>query len=232
MNKHNFSYQYKIFSLVFLMNGRSVWACKAKWIALFLFSLTLLLLFPFVFGSDVLRQFEVQIGSYWMIQEFLAALLITDMFKLEQTGHLFNIYDSAKNIKQAFFWGKVIFTTVYFFSLQLPILFFWGVIFNLDASTIFILYPQLFILNILFAFSASLLGAFLYFMTRTNSVKEILQPLLFFPLQSATLLAAAGACLNTYHSGTFTYSAWWNIIIFYPIALIGISLIFGETIYE
>lgn len=228
--KHKKIYQFKIFSLVFLMNARSLWSYKSRWISLFLFALTLLLLFPFVFGSDILRQFEVQIGSYWMIQEFLAALLITNMFKLEQAGNVFDVYDSVKNIKQVFFWGKVFFTTVYLISLQLPILFFWGIIFNLDAETIVLLYPKLFLLSLFFSFTASLLGAFLYFVTRTNLMKEVLQPLLFFPLQSATLLASVGVCLDTYH--TSTNSAWWNIIVLYPMALIGISLIFGEMIYE
>lgn len=230
MKKNFFIFQLKIFSLVLTMNARSLYACKSKWFSLFFFSLTLLLLFPFAFGSDVLRQFEVQIGSYWMIQEFLAALVVTNMFKNEQTGHLIDLYYSIKNIKQAFFWGKVFFTTFYLISLQLPILFFWGIIFNIDTSLAVNLYPKLLLLNILFSFSASLLGGFLYFVTRSNSTKEILQPLLFFPLQSTTLLASVGICLDVYHLSPT--STWWNIVIFYPIILIGISLIFGESIYE
>lgn len=233
MKQLNFIHHFKIFLLVLSMNWKSLLGRKVQWFSLLLFAITLLFLFPFAFGTDMLRQFEVQIGCYWMIQEFVAVLIILNMFKIEQEGNLFDVYKATRYSPLAFFWGKVCFTTLYFCSLQVPLLFLWGIIFNLDSNTIFLLYPKLVLINLIFAFSSSLLGAFLHAITHKNSLKEILQSLLFFPLQGALLLANVGICLHIYNNQvTASASAWWNVIVINPLLFVGLSLLFGDILYE
>ncbi len=233
MEKINFKHNLKIFFLVIRINFQIFMARKSLWLSLFLFSLVLLTVFPFAFGTEMLKRFEIQIGSYWIIQEFVVSLLVLNMYKFETESGIFDLYNSTRASKFALFFGKIIFTWLQILSVQMPLLLFWIIIFNPDISILLHILPTLITASCVFAFTSSLLGGFLYSITRISQLKEVLQPLLFFPLQSASLLASVGVCLKSQSvQSMLEWSAWWNILLVYPVLFIGLVLLIGDAFLE
>jgi len=228
-----FKHNLKTFQLTLATNFHILFKQKSMWLSLFLFALTLLILFPFALGSEMLKVYEVQMGSYWIIQEFVIALLVLNMFKIEEESNTIEIYASTRCSKLSFFYGKVIFTWLHILSLQIPIILLWIIIFNLEIHNFLKLWPTMALASTLFALTSSLLGGFLYCVTQKSHIREVIQPLLFFPLQSASLLAATSVCLISQNNQTMLeWSAWWSILIIYPVLFVGLLLVFGEMILE
>lgn len=227
---------WKTFFLVFQISTKSLWLRKSFWVANLIFAFCLLILFPFAFGIAIIKQPAVQIGCLWSILEFVSVLTIGQMYTAEQEAHALDLLLSSQNPRSAILMAKIIFTGLLIFSLEVPIHIFWMIFFNVSPLSFFSFTGNLTLISLFFAFGSSSLGALIYSLTSRSQAKEILQPILFFPLQTAILLASVNVSLSLESlqnlSAALSNQAWWTILMMYPVLFSAIGWILSSYLFE
>ena len=224
------------FFLINRLSIKSVLMRKSSWFASLVFAGSLLILFPFALGSSVLHRLDVRIGSLWSINEFVAAITISRMFYAEQEHYVMDYLLSSRMPRTSILFAKISFTALLIFSLQIPISFLWFIFYNISGDTFFAILPTLFFVSILFSLGSASLGALINCITTRSLAKEILQPMLFFPLQSALLLASVTLSLQAGTQdnlvGAFSASAWWTVLLVYPILFSALGFLLSSVLLQ
>jgi ABC-type transport system involved in cytochrome c biogenesis permease component len=190
------------------------------------FSGCLLILLPFAFGTAVLKRTDVSLGSLWIIHEFVAPEL--EMKALD-------LLLSSRSQRSAILMGKISFTAAQIFSLQIPITLFWIVLYHVPENIFFDILPTLIPVYFAFTLGTASLGALVFCLTVRSLARDILQPILFFPLQSALLLASVSlsvGSISTNLIGAFSNTAWWTILLSYPVLLITLGCLLSPILFQ
>lgn len=241
MNKQlNLSYTKKqnwVTSFCFInkISFRTLWARKASWFGTFIFACCLLILFPFGLGTEALHRADIQIGTFWIMNEFIAVLVVSRMFAAEQECNGMEFLLTSFIPKSSVIAGKITFTSLQILSLQLPILVLWVILYNIDFNILLNLISTLLTVSLFFNFGSASLGTLITCLTARSLAKEILLPMLFFPLQSGILLASVSLTINIGNNsllGAFSANAWWTILIAYPIIFTTLGLILSEILLQ
>lgn len=225
----------KIFFLIHKLSFRSLIVRKASWFGTLLFACCLLVMFSFSLGTPVLARNDVRIGSLWAIEEFMCALTIGRMFFAEQESFALDFLLAADVPRSAMFLGKVFFTALLIFSFQCCVGVFWVFLYNISFSDVCLLFPTLLAVSLFFAFGTAALGALICALTAKSVGREILQPLLFFPLQSGILLAATTLCMQSVQmssTGAWSAQSWWAILFFYPILFSALGCLLSSVLLK
>lgn len=233
--KITLSYWLFIFIFINKISIRSAWANKASWFGSLIFASCLLILFPFGLGTEVLKRIDVQIGIFWIINEFIVVLFISRMFAPEQESHALDFLLSTRIPKSSFFAGKISITTLQILTLQIPITFFWIILYNVSGDFLFELIKTICLVSLIFNIGSASLGALISCLTTRSLAKEILQPILFFPIQSGILLAAVSITIQVGSNsllGSFSQEAWWTILITYPILFITLGFLLSNILLQ
>jgi heme exporter protein B len=216
---------------------RSLWVKKASWFGTFMFGNCLLILFPFAFGTEVLKRNDIQMGTYWMMNEFISVLSLNRIFSAEQESSGLDYLLASTTPRFCIIAGKISFTAIQILSLQIPLTFFWILWYNVSSITLLNFLSILFPLILVFNCGTASLGTLIACLTARSAAKEILQPMLFFPLQSGILLAAVTLSL---HAGggdllltsAFNPQAWWTLLITYPIIFTVLCFLFSKVLLQ
>ncbi|WP_338636588.1 heme exporter protein CcmB [Spirobacillus cienkowskii] len=225
------------FAFLFInkLSLHSAWVNKTSWFSVFIFAITLLIIFPFGLGIEALKRSDVQIGCYWIINQFVIITSVSRMFSAEQENNALDFLLSSKTSRSAILCGKISFTSLQILSLQIPILFFWTIFYHVDEKTIFLLLKTILPVTFLFNIGSSSLGALLTCITAKSLAKEILLPLLFFPLQCGILLASVSISIQVASNsllGTFSSEAWWTILFMYPIIFTVLGILLSKILLQ
>ena len=214
---------------------RAIWSRKASWFGTFIFACCLLILFPFGLGTEALQRADIQIGTLWIMNEFIAVLNISRMFAAEQECNGMDLLLSSKIPKSSIIAGEISFTAMQILSLQLPILILWIILYNINAVILNELFSTLLFVSLFFNLGTASLGSLISCLTARSLAKEILLPMLFFPLQSGVLLASVSLTIHIGNNsllGAFSANAWWTILIAYPIIFIVIGILLSEILLQ
>jgi heme exporter protein B len=212
------------------------WQRKAVWLGTLFFALSILILFPFALGTQASAREDLRLGIYWATAEFVIALLSLRMFAAETEQGMFDWWLASPTPKSAILLGKAAFMSLEQFSLQLVMLFFWMIFYNFPPSGLQHLLQIMLPVMFLFAVGTACLGTLLQGVVSKTQVKEILFPILFYPLQVSLLLAATTLVLR--HEGVYKLAggwqtgAWWSILIFFPLLMLSLCGILAKTLLE
>lgn len=212
-----------------------MWLRKSSWLGTLVFSGCLLILLPFAFGTAVLKRTDVSLGSLWIIHEFVAALTVSRMFVPELEMNALDLLLSSRSQRSAILMGKISFTAAQIFSLQIPITLFWIVLYHVPENIFFDILPTLIPVYFAFTLGTASLGALVFCLTVRSLARDILQPILFFPLQSALLLASVSlsvGSISTNLIGAFSNAAWWTILLSYPVLLITLGCLLSPILFQ
>jgi len=234
-NKITFSNWIFSFILINKISMRSIWARKASWFGTLIFACCLLILFPFGLGTEALNRADIQIGSFWIINEFIAILAISRMFAPEQESYAMDFLLSSKTSKSALLAGKISFTALQILSLQIPVTFLWIILYNISSNILVDLLNIMIPVSLIFNIGTASLGALVSCLTARSLAKEILLPMLFFPLQSGILLAAVSLTIQVGNNsllGAFSSDAWWNILIAYPLLFTALGFLLSDILLQ
>ncbi len=224
------------FFFVLKISLRSLWIKKSFWLGSLIFSLCLLILFPFSLGTQVIKRPDVQIGCLWAIFEFVAVVSLGQVFYAEKEAGALDILLCSTSPRSALILAKTSFLALLCFSLNVPIILFWVILFNVSSPFFAIFFLKILSLNFFFSLASAGLGVLVHGLTVRSIAKEILQPILFFPLQTGVLLAAVSLSLSdtAYNSlsGAWGTSTWWFILILYPVLFITSSCLFSSALFE
>ncbi len=220
---------------VFQVSVRGVLSRKASWFGVLVFGACLLILFPFSFGSDLVKTEMVRMGCFWMIQEFVVVLLISRIFSVEAEQGALELLLNPGFSRQAVILGKILFNFVQLVSLQIPMCVIWWGLYEVPAEGSRQLLQDLVPVLLLFNLGTSCLGVILNGLTARSLGREILVPILFFPLQVSVLLAAVQLTLQDQlllPKGGFATPAWWSILIGFPVIFGSVGLLLRDALFE
>jgi heme exporter protein B len=225
------------FSFVFInkISMRSIWVRKAAWFGTLVFACCLLILFPFGLGTEALKRIDIQIGSLWIINEFITVLAVSRMFTPEQESNAIDFLLSARSPKSALLAGKITFTAFQILSLQVPVTFFWIILYNVPSNILIEILKIIIPVSLIYNVGSASLGALISCLTARSLAKEILLPMLFFPMQSGILLAAVSLTMQVGNDsllGTFSPEAWWTILFAYPILFTAFGFLLSDVLLQ
>lgn len=222
--------------LVFEYSARSVFIRKSSWAGTLAFAACLAILFPFSFGTELIQKAEIRHGAFWAINEFIVALTVGRLFTLESESGILELVLSSGISRSALLFGKILFVVLYLLSVQLPLLIVWIVFYNVPTVSVGAFLPVSLPLLVLFNLGTGTIGALLACVTARSSGRDLLMPLLFYPLQLSVLLAAVS--LATYTdpavvmlAGTQSTS-WWTILAGVPVLFLSLGVLLSDILFQ
>ena len=222
--------------MVMQFSFRSVMIRKASFFGLLAFAACLLVLFPFAFGTEMIRTNEIRHGAFWSIQEFVAALMVGRMFQAETDQGALEFLLASRAPRSAVLFGKALFNALQMCVLQVPFVLIWVVMYNIPSENIEQNIRYLLPVCALFNLGTSGLGALLNCTVARSQAKEILLPILFFPLQISVLLASVTLLLRNdvgYQMvGGFGDSAWWSLLIGFPAVFFAVGFLLDNALLQ
>ncbi|MEY4065205.1 MAG: hypothetical protein RIR26_1413 [Pseudomonadota bacterium] len=222
--------------LTFEYSVRSVFLRKASWTGTLAFAACLALLFPFAFGTELIQKAEIRHGAFWAINEFVVALSVGRLFTSESEGGMLEFLLSTQASRSAILFGKIFYVVLYLLSVQLPLLLMWIVFYNVPAEALSMLGKNIFYLLFLFNLGTGTIGALLACVTARSTARDILMPLLFYPLQMSILLACVSlATLSDPHvvmlAGTAEQS-WWTVLVGAPLLFLSVGVLLSDVLFQ
>jgi ABC-type transport system involved in cytochrome c biogenesis permease component len=222
--------------LVFEYSVRSVFIRKASWAGTLAFAACLAILFPFSFGTELIQKAEIRHGAFWAINEFVVALTVGRLFTTEAESGILEMMLAAGLSRSAILFGKILFVVLYLLSVQLPLLVVWIVFYNVPNAALFSVLPTIFPLLLLFNLGTGTIGALLACVTARSTGRDLLMPLLFYPLQLSVLLAAVS--LATYTDPAVVMlagtqgSSWWTLLTGVPVVFLALGVLLSQALFQ
>lgn len=224
------------FFTVIQFSYRSVSLRKASWFGTLVFAGCLLILFPFAFGTEAVTRLDVRYGAFWAINEFMVALTVSRLFSAEQECGALEFLLASRASRASVLLGKTVFTAFQLLTLQVPLLCLWIVFYNIPAESLRLVLGTLIPVCVLFNLGTASLGALITCITARSQAREILIPILFYPLQVALLLGSVTLCFTSDTStqllGTFSTAAWWSILGTYPVIFSAMGFLLGDALLQ
>ncbi|MCX6129213.1 MAG: heme exporter protein CcmB [Proteobacteria bacterium] len=221
------------FQTLFKQSIYSESASAERWLSPLLFSLTMLLLFAFAFG---------RVEQAFIPQLFVAATFLTSFFALQiafsrvlepdMQDRVFDQLRSYPLAPSAWFLSKYLLVLVLGAMILGPTLFLAN-LFSNESQQNFLTLPLLVVTGTaLLALGA--LGVLLSTMMLRSNARQILYPLLYFPLTTPVLLAAvesSKALIIEHSSLVQLFSSWMGLLVIFGIMYFTLSLLlFGELV--
>lgn len=222
--------------LIFEYSIRTVLLRKAAWAGTLAFAACLAILFPFAFGSELIQKAEIRHGAFWAINEFVVALSVARLFSVEVEGGILEYALSTQVQRSAFLFGKIFYLVLYLFSVQMPLIVMWIVFYNVPGNALASLGLSIFPLLFLFNLGTGTIGALLACVTARSTARDILMPLLFYPLQMSVLLAAVSIATmadpSTVMLAGNSQQSWWTLLVGVPFLFGAVGVLLSDVLFQ
>ena len=179
-------------------------------------SLILIVLFSFLINPSVAELNRYLPGVIWLVFSLSGMLILTELFSEDLKNAILDAILLSPIPREGIYYGKAIVFSLMLLILQFSTLLIVFLIFNINFFTIGFI-----IILIISTFGFSLLGTLLSAMLCQVRFRQILGPLLFFPLYLPIMISSVEASLA--HFGVkpeFGYSTWIFVIIVYDVLLL------------
>lgn len=226
--KMKFLKQIILLTSQFMRNERSD---AERFLSPFLFAVTVLILFSFVFGAvNEVAQTKIFIGETLLTAFFALQISLSRAFEPDCADDAFGFMKAYPVFPAAFFISKLFVVTVMGSLIFYPTIIL-STFFN-HQSVLNIFSLDFFALTIFVLIGLSAIGVLLSALVLDVSARQILFPLLYYPLTVPVLLAAAMASFEIINNGKTFYQLldnWFGLLIIFDViyTTIGI-LLFGE----
>jgi heme exporter protein B len=151
------------------------------------FALVILLLLSFAFNPDSEQIQELAGGLLWLVFAFAGALVINRSFARDQPNDCLDALLASPVSGSALFFGKTVANFVMLLALELVCLPVFGIFYNVNWTRQF---WQLMLVVILATWGMSVVGTTFSAMTVNLRLRELMLPMLVYPIMIPCLLAA------------------------------------------
>ena len=158
-----------------------------NFISLLFFSLIILLVFAFALPADKASHRLLAPGIFWVTFLLSGILSLNKSFQMERENAVMEALLLAPISRGAIFLGKMFGNILFILVVQLIVIPLFGVLFH---NLSLVQFGELFLLAIIVTAGFTALGTLLSGMTADLRFKEILLPILLFPLLVPLILAA------------------------------------------
>jgi heme exporter protein B len=198
--------------------------------AMLFFAALVLFIFNFALGPDREKLQEAASGLLWLAFLFTGMLGLGRSFQAERENECFEELLLTPGDRESIFFGKLAGNILFMVTAEALILPLFGILYNLD---IWAYIPSLALVALLGTVGFSTLGTLLAAMTAHLRAREVMLPLLLFPLTVPVILGsvnATGAILAG--AGLGEVSHWIKLLAGFDLVFLVVSPLAFEFVLE
>jgi len=196
--------------------------------AMLVFALLVILIFNFALELDARARTSVTSGVLWVTFAFAGTLGLNRSMATEKDRGCLDGLLLAPVDRSAIYFGKAIGNLIFMFTVELIVLPIYSVLYNINLFR-----PGLLLVILLGSIGYVAVGTLLSTMAVQARTRDILLPILLFPLVVPVLIAAVKA------SGGFLQdlpwnevSTWINLLIVYDVIFMAVAFMFFDYVVE
>jgi heme exporter protein B len=198
--------------------------------AMLFFAALVLFIFNFALGPDREKLREVAPGLLWLAFLFTGMLGLGRSFQAERENECFEELLLTPGDRESIFFGKLAGNVLFMVTAEALILPLFGILYNLD---IWAYLPSLALVAFLGTLGFSTLGTLLAAMTAHLRAREVMLPLLLFPLTVPVILGSVRATEVILAGGRLgEVSHWLKLLIGFDLIFLVVSPLVFEFVLE
>ena len=204
------------------------WRSRQLIVAMLIFTLMVILIFNFALELDARVRSEVSAGVLWATFAFAGTLGLNRSMALEKEGHALDGLLLAPVDRSAIYFGKALANLLFMLAVAAIILPVYAILYNVN-----LLNTGFLTVVLLGAWGYSSIGTLLAAMSIQARSRELLLPVLLFPLLIPVLVAAVRAS-SFFLQGLVSSYIWpsLNLLIAYGVIMPALAYIFFDFIVE
>jgi heme exporter protein B len=204
------------------------WRSRELFSAMLVFSLLVILIFNFALELDARARASVTSGVLWVTFAFAGTLGLNRSMAIEKDSGCLDGLLLAPVDRAVIYFGKAIGNLVFMLIVELIVLPIYSVLYNTN-----LFHPGFLMVVLLGSIGYVAVGTLLSAMAVQTRTRDILLPILLFPLVIPVLIAAVKASGGFLQGLTFSeVRNWINLLIVYDVIFIAISFMIFDYVVE
>ena len=199
-------------------------------LTMFFFGTLLLFVFHFSFDLPPDKVAEMAPALLWLAFLFTGTLGLTQLFQVERENHCLEALLLSPLDRGALFLAKSCFNLFLMLLVELVVMPLFWILFNLHGWN---LLPQLFLVTLLGTVGFCVLGTIMSAVTLRARARELLLPLVLFPLMIPVILATIRCMENIMSAGDLGAAAsWLRLLLGFDVIFVTVGILIFDRIIE
>lgn len=204
------------------------WRSRELFTSMLVFSLLVILIFNFALELDPRTRTSVTAGVLWVTFTFAGTLGLNRSMAVEKDRGCMDGLLLAPVDRSAIYFGKAISNLVFMLIVEVIVLPVYSVLYNANLFQ-----PGLLLVIFLGSIGYVAVGTLLSAMAVQTRTRDVLLPILLFPLVVPVVIAAVKASGGILQGQAFSeIRTWINLLLVYDVIFIAISFMFFEYVVE
>jgi heme exporter protein B len=199
-------------------------------LTMFFFGTLLLFVFHFAFDLAPDRVAEMAPALLWLAFLFTGTLGLAQLFQAERDNHCLDALLMSPLDRGALFLAKTGFNLVLMLLVEIVVMPLFWILFNLNSWN---LLPQLFLVTLLGTVGFCVLGTLMSAITLRARARELLLPLVLFPLMIPVILATIRCMENVMLTGALgEASSWLRLLLGFDVIFLTLGVLLFDWVIE
>ena len=199
-------------------------------LTMFFFGTLLLFVFHFSFDLAPDKIAEMAPALLWLAFLFTGTLGLAQLFQAERENHCLDALLLSPLDRGALFLAKTSFNLILMLLVELVVMPLFWILFNLSAWN---LLPQLFLVTLLGTIGFCVLGTIMSALTLRARARELLLPLVLFPLMIPVILATIRCMESVLRNGEFGDAvSWLKLLVGFDVIFITVGVLIFDWVIE
>ncbi len=199
-------------------------------LTMFFFGTLLLFVFHFSFDLPPDKVAEMAPALLWLAFLFTGTLGLTQLFQVERENHCLEALLLSPLDRGALFLAKSCFTLLLMFLVEAVVMPLFWILFNLQEWN---LLPQLFLVTLLGTVGFCVLGTIMSAITLRARARELLLPLVLFPLMIPVILATIRCMENIMSAGELGAAwSWLRLLLGFDVIFVTVGILMFDRVIE
>jgi len=204
------------------------WRSRELFTAMLVFALLVILIFNFALELDARARTSVTSGVLWVTFAFAGTLGLNRSMATEVDRGCLDGLLLAPVDRAAIYFGKAVSNLVFMLIVEMIVLPVYGILYNVSLFQ-----PGLLLVILLGSVGYVAVGTLLATMAVQTRTRDILLPILLFPLAIPVLIAAVKASDGFLSGLPFAeISSWVNLLITYDVIFVAVALMVFDYVVE
>jgi heme exporter protein B len=206
------------------------WRRRDSLLTMFFFGTLLLFVFHFAFDMPPDKVVELAPALLWLAFLFTGTLGLAQLFQAERDNHCLDALLLSPLDRGALFLAKTAFNLILMLLVESVVIPLFWILFNLSSWN---LLPQLFLVTLLGTLGFCVLGTITAAITLRARARELLLPLVLFPLMIPVILATIRCMEMVLRTGSFGDAiAWLRLLIGFDVIFLTIGVLIFDWVIE
>jgi heme exporter protein B len=199
-------------------------------LTMFFFGTLLLFVFHFSFDLPPDKVAEMAPALLWLAFLFTGTLGLTQLFQVERENHCLEALLLSPLDRGALFLAKSCFNLLLMFVVEAVVMPLFWILFNLQGWN---LLPQLFLVTLLGTVGFCVLGTIMSAITLRARARELLLPLVLFPLMIPVILATIRCMENIMSAGELGAAwSWLRLLLGFDVIFVTVGILMFDRVIE